>query len=58
MSFSKVDGNFVKEIIDNRSDKPSYDVDVYKADITVKDIIEKNILDIKSFWKKTNRQKI
>ena len=44
MSFSKVDGNFVKEIIDNRSDKPSYDVDVYKADITVKDIIEKNDL--------------
>ncbi len=55
MSFSKVDGNFVKEIIDNRSDKPSYDVDVYKADITVKDIIEKNIIESSEYINPGNR---
>ena len=55
MSFSKVDGNFVKEITDNRSDKPSYDVDVYKADITVKDIIDKNIIESSEYINPGNR---
>ena len=55
MSFSKVDGNFVKEITDNRSDKPSYDVDVYKADITVKYIIDKNIIESSEYINPGNR---
>lgn len=55
MSFSKVDGKFVKEITDNRSDKPSYDVDVYKADITVKDIIDKNIIESSEYINPGNR---
>ena len=55
MSFSKVDGNFVKEITDNRSDKPSYDVNVYKADITVKYIIEKNIIEASEYINPGNR---
>lgn len=55
MSFSKVDGNFVKEITDNRSDKPSYDVDVYKADITVKEIIDKNIIESSEYINPGNR---
>lgn len=55
MSFSKVDGNFVKEITDNRSDKPSYDVDVYKADITVKNIIDKNIIEASEYINPGNR---
>lgn len=45
MSFSKVDGNFEKEITDKRSDKERYDVDVYQADITVQNIIDAKIIE-------------
>ncbi len=56
MSFSKVDGNFVKEITDNRSDKPSYDVNVYKVDIKVKDIIKNNIIEASEYRNPGNRE--
>lgn len=56
MSFSKVDGNFVKEITDNRSDKLSYDVDVYKVDIKVEDIIKNNIIEASEYRNPGNRE--
>lgn len=56
MSFSKVDGNFVKEITDNRSDKQSYDVDVYKVDIKVEDIIKNNIIEASEYRNPGNRE--
>lgn len=55
MSFSKVDGSFVKEITDKRSDKQIYYVDVYQANITVENIINKNIIESSEYINPGNR---
>ena len=40
----------------NRSDKPSYDVNVYKVDIKVKDIIKNNIIEASEYRNPGNRE--